>query len=78
MVAELSADSPLAFLAANPNFTRLRGMVQDQPEMLPSMLQQIAGANPELVEVGHAQYRAYALDSCSGALCLAETTPYHP
>eukprot|EP00045_Choanoeca_perplexa_P001371 m.19419 g.19419 ORF g.19419 m.19419 type:complete len:264 (-) comp10900_c0_seq1:30-821(-) len=48
---ELPANSPLAFLGSNPNFVRLRGMVQQQPEMLPSMLQQIAGANPELVEL---------------------------
>jgi UV excision repair protein RAD23 len=48
---ELPASSPLAFLAANRNFVQMRGMVQQQPHLLPSLLQQIGAANPELVQL---------------------------
>ncbi|EDQ89934.1 uncharacterized protein MONBRDRAFT_20821 [Monosiga brevicollis MX1] len=48
---ELSEDSPLYFLASNPSFLQLRQLVQEQPHLLPSMLQQIAASNPDLVSL---------------------------
>lgn len=48
---ELAADSPLAFLLNNPQFTQLRGLIQQQPELLPAILQQLGQANPELIQL---------------------------
>lgn len=46
----VSADSPLAHLSTNPNFLQLRQVVQQNPQLLPSLLQQLAERNPGLAQ----------------------------
>eukprot|EP00047_Mylnosiga_fluctuans_P001863 m.222203 g.222203 ORF g.222203 m.222203 type:complete len:347 (+) comp10729_c0_seq1:4317-5357(+) len=47
----LSPSSPLAVLAANPQFIQLRSMVHRQPELLPTLLQQLGQHNPQLIQL---------------------------
>jgi len=46
----IAADSPLAGLAQNPNFLQLRAVVQQNPQLLPALLQQLAERNPQLAQ----------------------------
>lgn len=47
----LSEDSPLYFLLQNPQFMTIRNFVQQQPHMLPALLQEITREQPELVRL---------------------------
>lgn len=47
----LSADNPLAGLAANPQFQEMRAMLAAQPEMIPMLLQHLAQSQPELAQL---------------------------
>lgn len=47
----LSASSPLAFLLTNPNFANIRQVVQQNPELLPALLQQLGRTNPDLIQL---------------------------
>eukprot|EP00042_Codosiga_hollandica_P024762 m.106045 g.106045 ORF g.106045 m.106045 type:complete len:316 (+) comp51670_c0_seq1:93-1040(+) len=47
----LPEDSPLAELAQNPQFNQLRAVIQQNPELLPAILQQLAQSNPALVQL---------------------------
>ncbi len=41
----------LEFLRSNPQFQQLRQVVQQQPQMLEPILQQVAAGNPQLAQV---------------------------
>mmetsp|Transcript_19558 Transcript_19558/g.35838 ORF Transcript_19558/g.35838 Transcript_19558/m.35838 type:complete len:265 (-) Transcript_19558:402-1196(-) len=43
------SDNPLAFLLDNPMFLQLRTMIQQNPSILPSLLQQLQQTNPQLL-----------------------------
>lgn len=42
--------NPLAFLRRDPNFLQLRRAIQQDPTMLPPLLEQIGSSNPELLQ----------------------------
>lgn len=44
-------DSPLAFLAQNPMFQQLKAMINQNPQMLAPLLQQLQQTNPQLLEL---------------------------
>lgn len=46
-----AAGGNLDFLRENPMFQQLRQLVQQQPQMLESVLQQVAGSNPQLAQL---------------------------
>ena len=46
-----SGQDPLQFLRSQPQFERMRAMVQDNPSLLPAIIQQIRQSNPELLDV---------------------------
>lgn len=46
----MSESSPLSALASNPNFLQLRAVVQQNPQLLPGLLLQLAERFPELVQ----------------------------
>jgi UV excision repair protein RAD23 len=48
---EGAEDNPLAFLYGNPMFVQLRDVIQQNPEILPGLLQQLQQTNPELAEL---------------------------
>lgn len=48
---ELSASSPLYPLLTNPSFMQLRGLVQREPQILPTLLQELVRAQPELIRL---------------------------
>lgn len=50
-LGSLSPESPIAFLASNPNFLQLRNVVQQQPNLLPALLRQLAERTPEIVDL---------------------------
>ena len=43
---------PLAFLRNQPQFQQMQRVLQENPNLLPAVLQQIAQSNPQLLEVG--------------------------
>lgn len=43
------SDNPLAFLLDNPMFLQLRTMIQQNPAILPQLLQQLQQTNPQLL-----------------------------
>ena len=47
----LFADDPLAFLRTQPQFMQMRQVVQQNPNLLPTILQQIRQSNPRLLQV---------------------------
>lgn len=49
--AEAEGESPLAFLLQNPMFLQIRQMIQQNPAILPGLLQQIQQTNPQLAQV---------------------------
>lgn len=44
--------SPLAALRGQPQFEQLRQLIQQQPQLLEPILQQLAASNPQLLQVG--------------------------
>lgn len=46
--AEDAEENPLAFLRQDPQFRQLRAAIQENPSMLPPLLQQIRQVNPQL------------------------------
>jgi UV excision repair protein RAD23 len=47
--SEVMSDNPLAFLLSNPMFLQLRTMIQQNPSILPQLLQQLQQSNPQLL-----------------------------
>lgn len=47
----ISADNPLAGLAANPQFAAMRMMLQQNPHLIPPLLQQLAQSDPQLAQL---------------------------
>jgi UV excision repair protein RAD23 len=43
------SDNPLAFLLENPMFLQIRTMIQQNPSILPQLLQQLQQSNPQLL-----------------------------
>ena len=44
-------DANLDFLRNNPHFQQLRQLVQQQPQMLEPILQQVAAGNPQIAQI---------------------------
>ncbi|KAJ5169176.1 UV excision repair protein rhp23 [Penicillium canariense] len=45
------SDANLDFLRSNPHFQQLRQLVQQQPQMLEPILQQVAAGNPQIAQI---------------------------
>lgn len=48
--AEGSGDNPLAFLRTQPQFLHMRTAIQQNPSLLPALLQQLGRENPQLLQ----------------------------
>lgn len=44
-------DNPLAFLRTQPQFLHMRQAIQQNPALLPALLQQLGRENPQLLQV---------------------------
>ena len=46
-----AGENPLAFLREHEMFNQIRTVIQQNPNMLPAMLQQIGQSNPQLLHI---------------------------
>ena len=46
-----TGDNPLAFLQNQPQFSLIRQAVQQNPALLPTLLQELGQSNPQLLQV---------------------------
>ena len=46
-----AGENPLAFLREHEMFNQIRTVIQQNPNMLPAMLQQIGSSNPQLLQI---------------------------
>lgn len=58
-------ENPLAFLRTQPQFLHMRQAIQQNPAMLPALLQQLGRENPQLLQVTHSIYSHRELYTCT-------------
>ena len=58
-------ENPLAFLRTQPQFLHMRQAIQQNPAMLPALLQQLGRENPQLLQVTHSVYSHRELYKCT-------------
>lgn len=46
-----TGENPFAFLQSQPQFALIRQAVQQNPSILPTLLQELGSSNPELLQV---------------------------
>ena len=54
-----SSGNPLEFLRNQPQFQQMRQIIQQNPALLPALLQQLGRDNPQLLQVSGARYILY-------------------
>lgn len=62
----VSTGNPLEFLRNQPQFQQMRQIIQQNPSLLPALLQQLGRDNPQLLQVQHQHAPHTVMGFCEG------------